>query len=286
MRGEIKAAFLAVGTRDSSRLRPASRAELAHERSSSSTASSWRSLTITLWSNSFWAASSRSATAQAPLDLLRRVGAAADEPLAQRRVGRRHDEHLHRRGQRLAHLARALHLDLQHDRHAGAGAALELGAQRPVAAAGVGGVLDERAGGDLAIELGVAEEVVVDAVDLAGPRRARRRRDRQLELRHAREQAADQRALADARGPVMTKTRATRGSGRQLSPQQRDELGALPRREPADRLARRDAALREDLVRLHAAVLRHREQQVEDLRRLDVGRAAPSAARGSRRDRP
>src|SRR3954451_1463762 len=73
-------------------------------------------------------------------------------------------------------------------------------------------------------------------------------------------------------GPVMTKTRATRGSAVALAAKQRDKLCTLPGREPADGLARRDAALREDLVGLHATVLRHREQEVEDLRRLDVGR--------------
>ena len=37
------------------------------------------------------------------------------------------------------------------------------------------------------------------------------------------------------------------------------------RRQPADRLARRDPALREDLVDLHVAVLRHREQHLRHL---------------------
>src|SRR6185312_2966051 len=73
-------------------------------------------------------------------------------------------------------------------------------------------------------------------------------------------------------GPVMTNTRATRERRSALATEQGDELGALARGEAADRLARGDAALREDLVRLHASVLRHRQQQVEDLRRLDVGR--------------
>src|SRR5690348_1184552 len=81
-------------------------------------------------------------------------------------------------------------------------------------------------------------------------------------------------------GPVITKTRATRASatrdhddpGRsaRLAAEHRDELGALALREAADRLARRDAALDEDLVHLHAPVLRDGEQHVEDLGRLDV----------------
>src|SRR3954451_15630704 len=78
--------------------------------------------------------------------------------------------------------------------------------------------------------------------------------------------------LPTPEGPVMTKTRATRAGAVALAAKQRDKLCALPGREPADGLARRDAALREDLVGLHAAVLGHSEQEVEDLRRLDVCR--------------
>ena len=58
-------------------------------------------------------------------------------------------------------LARALDLDLEHDRRALRGALVELGAQRAVAAAGVLGVLEEVALDDAAIELDVVEEVVV-----------------------------------------------------------------------------------------------------------------------------
>src|SRR3954471_22843544 len=99
-------------------------------------------------------------------------------------------------------------------------------------------------------------------------------------------------------GPVMTKTRATsrsydaspaepdegsgvsppsgplRGRSRRsawaLAAQQRDELGALTLRKPADRLAGRDPTLLQDLVGLHAAVLRDRQEHVEDLRGLHV----------------
>src|SRR6188472_406457 len=70
--------------------------------------------------------------------------------------------------------------------------------------------------------------------------------------------------LPTPEGPVMTKTRAKR-----LAAQHRDQLGALALREAADRLARRDPALDENLVDLHAPVLRHRQQHVEHLRRLD-----------------
>src|SRR5271155_5369850 len=51
---------------------------------------------------------------------------------------------------------------------------------------------------------------------------------------------------------------------------QGDELAALALGEPADGLARRDAAVSEDLVDLDAPVLGHGEQHVEDLGGLDV----------------
>src|SRR4051794_33739148 len=73
-------------------------------------------------------------------------------------------------------------------------------------------------------------------------------------------------------GPVITKTRATGWSRTRLSlpAEHADQLGALALREAADGLARRDAALLEDLVDLDPAVLRHGEQHVEHLRRLGV----------------
>ena len=80
---------------------------------------------------------------QAPLDLLGAVCAAADQAGAQRVERGRRDEHLQRLGQRGAHLAGALHLDLEHHGHAGAHAPVELIAQRAVASSGVVGVLDE-----------------------------------------------------------------------------------------------------------------------------------------------
>ena len=59
----------------------------------------------------------------------------------------------------------------------------------------------------------------------------------------------------------------------------RSAIGAGTRRalalalgEPADRLARRDPALGEDPVHLHAPVLRDCEQEVENLGRLQVFR--------------
>ena len=107
------------------------------------------------------AASSALATASRARDLLGVVGAAALEPLAQRLLRRRRDEDPDRVGHRALDLARALHLDLEHDRRAAAGALRELRAQRAVAAAGVLGVLEEVALDDAAVELRVVEEVVV-----------------------------------------------------------------------------------------------------------------------------
>src|SRR5205814_1225600 len=126
-----------------------------------------------------------------------------------------------------------------------------------------------------------AEEVVVDAVDLARARGARGGRDAELELGHALAQRADERALADPRGAgddedarhprkcgwrrrrVADATRGPASAGHLArlrhpsAAEQRDELGPLALREPADGLARRDAALLQDLVGLHAAVLGH-----------------------------
>src|SRR5258708_23544608 len=104
------------------------------------------------------------------------VGAAPDEPQPQSLERRRRDEDLDRLRQRRANLARPLDLDLEHDGAARGGAALKLGAQRPVTVTGVAGVLDELARSDTAVELLRAQEVVIDAVALARPRRSGRRR--------------------------------------------------------------------------------------------------------------
>src|SRR5262249_55458271 len=83
-------------------------------------------------------------------------------------------------------------------------------------------------------------------------------------------------------GPVMTITRAVGAvamifcyppaEGISAEAHQRHKLGALALREAADRLARRDLALREDLVDLHTTVLRNREQEVKNLGGLEVVR--------------
>src|SRR4051812_9985123 len=70
--------------------------------------------------------------------------------------------------------------------------------------------------------------------------------------------------LPTPEGPVMTKTLTGR-----LAAQHAHELGALALRQAADRLARRDPALDQDLVDLHAPVLRDGEEHVEDLGGLD-----------------
>jgi len=73
----------------------------------------------------------------------------------------------------------------------------------------------------------------------------------------------------------MTKTLATArvvfGAAGLAPAHERDELAALALRETAQRLAGRDPALRQDLVDLHAPVLRDREQQVEDLQKVKQG---------------
>src|SRR3954452_9310134 len=80
--------------------------------------------------------------------------------------------------------------------------------------------------------------------------------------------------LPTPEGPVTTNTL----TGRALAPQERDELAALALGQAADRLRRRDPALREDAIHLHAPVLRHRQQQVEDLGRLQVLRRVEEQA--------
>src|SRR3954452_9184671 len=68
-------------------------------------------------------------------------------------------------------------------------------------------------------------------------------------------------------GPVTTRTLIGRAP---LAPEVTDELAALALGQAANRLRRRDPALREDAVHLHAPVLRHGQQQIEDLGGLEV----------------
>ena len=114
---------------------------------------------------------------------------------------------------------------------------------------------------DAPVELDVVEEVVVRAVLLPRAWRAGRGGTASSSS-GALEQRADQRALTDPGGAGDDKDLPGRG----LAAEHRDELGALTRGETADRLRGRDAAELQDLVDLHAPVLRNRQQQVEDLR--------------------
>src|SRR4051795_3860189 len=76
-------------------------------------------------------------------------------------------------------------------------------------------------------------------------------------------------------GPVTTSTATAWGP---LAPEVRNELAALALGQAADRLARRDPALRENAVHLHAPVLRDGEQEVEYLRCLEVLRRVEQQA--------
>ena len=195
-RGYQRAARPRLGRRQRSPRTIASRAR--------STASSRRSLTTT-WANSSWAASSASAVRSRALDLLGVVGAAADEARAQRLERRRRDEDLHRLGhRRRGPGARPGPRSRARPGAPARGPALELGAQRPVAAARVRRrARRTRRPATRALELRVGEEVVVDAV-LARPAAAPRVVADTLSSSSGMRSrsAADQRALADARtGP-------------------------------------------------------------------------------------
>jgi hypothetical protein len=100
--------------------------------------------------------------------------------------------------QLLADLPGPLDLDLEHHPVAPR-PILDLGQERAVAIAGVGGVLEELTGLEPAFELLRGEEVVVAPVVLPRPRRPRRGRNRQAQARLTLEQRADEGALADAR---------------------------------------------------------------------------------------
>ena len=101
-------------------------------------------------------------------------------------------------GSALVHLAGALHVDLEDD---SARRPLELAPQRPVAVARVHGVLQELAGLDAAVEVRLAEEVVVHPVDLARAGLAGGRGNGQLEAGNPLQEPLYERPLADARGP-------------------------------------------------------------------------------------
>ena len=117
------------------------------------------------------------------------------------------DQHVERRrldedplgvGQSLVHLARALHVDLEDDP---AGRPLQVAPQRAVAVPRVDGVLEELAGLYTAVEIGLAEEVVVDPVDLARAGLAGGRGNGQLEAGNPLQEPLYERSLANARRP-------------------------------------------------------------------------------------
>src|ERR1019366_2186284 len=78
--------------------------------------------------------------------------------------------------------------------------------------------------------------------------------------------------LPTPEGPVMTITRATASPASRVSAaaHEGDELAPLALGQPTQCLAGRDPALGQDLVDLHAAVLRHRQKEVEDLGGLEI----------------
>ena len=94
---------------------------------------------------------------------------------------------------------RAVELQLEHADPAVRRDPVDLGAQRPVPPArDVLDPFEEPAVGDAARELVLFEEPVLAAVLLAGAEGPGRRRDRDLELRDALDERADQRPLAGA----------------------------------------------------------------------------------------
>jgi len=129
----------------------------------------------------------------------RAVRALEVQPAAQVGGVRRSDEDQDRLRHRRAHLSRALNLDLQDHRETLPEPPVDRLPERSVEVAAVGRVLQEVARGHALVELLRGEEVVVAPVLLAGPRRARGRRHRQLEPGHALQQLGDQRPLAHPR---------------------------------------------------------------------------------------
>jgi hypothetical protein len=118
-------------------------------------------------------------------------------------------------------------------------------------------VLEELAGVDAALELVVAEEVVLAPVLLTAASRTRGRGDRDDVAIRSSEEPSDERALTgprragDDEQPGQPSPEA--GSAR---PEQRDELVALALGETADRLGLADAALVQATRRLDAPEFR------------------------------
>ena len=119
-----------------------------------------------------------------------------------------------------------------------------------------GRVLEQLAVGDQAVELGVVDEEVVLAVDLARARRARRRRDRQVDLGMVRLDVRGDGALADRGRPGEHDEAAASAARAGLGPARVEELlqrAALARAESAEPLDGRDLELLQDAVALALA---------------------------------
>ena len=191
MRGLITAAHGTRGRLSPVRRRSRSPARRSRDRRSATTSSKSSSC-----SSCRRAISSRSSIS--PLDLGRPRAQPALELLERRRD---EDRDRARRAPRLTSSA-PFDLELEHRRRALGRDAVDLRAQRPVARGPTNSTCSRKlAGGDAARELLVAQEPVLDAVLLARPLLARRRRDGELELREAREQRTDERALPGSGWP-------------------------------------------------------------------------------------
>lgn len=133
------------------------------------------------------------------LDALLLLGAAAPEALLELLLAGRGDEDEARGDAARLDLLDALHLDVQHDDLALLALLADCRLGRAVAVAAELGVLDEAVRGDQRLEVGVADEVVVDGVLLALAGRPRRVADGEGEgVRVLREEHLEQSALADA----------------------------------------------------------------------------------------
>src|SRR5690606_11754805 len=135
---------------------------------------------------------------QAAGDDLVAVLAALAHALLQRLPRRRQDEHADRVGDLGPHLGRALPVDLQQHVVAGRQLRLHRLPRRALPVAVHAGVLEEVAGVDHALELFLADEVVVLGMALARARRARGEGDRQPDGRIARQHRVDDAGLAGA----------------------------------------------------------------------------------------
>jgi len=109
-------------------------------------------------------------------DLLLRFGAATGQPAFQLLTRRRHDEHQNRVRHEVTHLKRTLRIDLEDDRRTPGDLGFHISARRAIAVAMNLGPFEQAVLGHKTVELGIRDEAIVSALDLAGPRSARRDR--------------------------------------------------------------------------------------------------------------